>query len=129
MNIYGASISIPKSTPEKELAAWLFLKYFTQPEVQAKWAEVSGYYPVRASVASNLTDYMSKNPAYKTGFDLLKYGTFEPPVPGYDFVRQDLGTALAQIVASPFPDPKPILDQLNTAANKNLQDQLSQMKK
>lgn len=29
MNIYGASISIPKHTPERELAAWLFLKFFT----------------------------------------------------------------------------------------------------
>jgi multiple sugar transport system substrate-binding protein/sn-glycerol 3-phosphate transport system substrate-binding protein len=29
MNIYGASVSIPKTTPEEELAAWLFVKYYT----------------------------------------------------------------------------------------------------
>lgn len=27
MNVYGASVSIPKTTPERELAAWLFIKY------------------------------------------------------------------------------------------------------
>ncbi len=128
MNIYGASISVPKSTPEKELAAWLFLKYFTSPEVQAKWAQVSGYYPVRASVADSMKDYMDKNPAYKAGYDLLEYGTFEPPVPGYDFVRESLGKTMAQVVADPYPDVKPLLDSLNEEANAILKDQLSQMK-
>ncbi len=129
MDIYGASISIPKSTPQQELAAWLFLKYFTTPAVQAKWAEVSGYFPARADVANQMQDYMSKNSAYQAGFNLLKYGIFEPPVPGYDFVRDMLNKTIAQIVASPYPDPKPLLDQLNTDANANLKDQLSQMKK
>lgn len=128
MNIYGASISIPKSTPEQELAAWLFLKYFTQPEVQAEWAQVSGYYPVRASVADSMTDFIAENPAYKAGYDLLQYGIFEPPVPGYDFVRSSLGTTLAQIVADPYPDVAPLLDALNEEANATLQDQLSQIK-
>jgi multiple sugar transport system substrate-binding protein/sn-glycerol 3-phosphate transport system substrate-binding protein len=128
MNIYGASLSIPKSTPEKELAAWLFLKYFTQPEVQAEWAQVSGYYPVRASVADSMTDFIAKNTQFKAGYDLLKYGIYEPPVPGYDFVRESLGKTLAQIVADPYPDVKPLMDSLNDEANATLKDQLSQMK-
>jgi len=69
-NIYGASLGIPKTTPEGELAAWLFIKYFTTPEVQAKWAEASNYFPVRESVAENLSDYFDANPAYKTAFEM-----------------------------------------------------------
>ena len=128
MNIYGASISIPKSTPEKELAAWLFLKFFSQPENEAKFAAATGYYPVRASALNSMSDFMSKNPTYKAGSELLKYGISEPPVPGYDAVRDAINKTVSQIVASPYPDPKPLLDQLNTDANKILQDQLSQMK-
>ncbi len=30
-NIYGASVGIPKSTPERQLAAWIWLKYYTSP--------------------------------------------------------------------------------------------------
>ncbi len=130
MNIYGSSISIPKSTPEKELASWIFLKYFTSPAVNAKWAQTSQYYPSRISAAQDLTDYMSKNPAYKTGYDLLKYGAFEPPVPGYDFVRtmiQDDGMSV--IIAEPYPDVKTVLDKVNEEANANLQEQLQQIKK
>jgi len=77
-NIYGASVSIPKSTPERELAAWLFVKYYTSAEVNAEWAKASGYFPVKQSVAAQFTDVFEANPAYKTAFDLLKFGVFEP---------------------------------------------------
>lgn len=87
MNIYGASVSIPKTTPEQELAAWLFVKYYTSPEVQAKWSEASNYFPVRASVADSMTDYFAANPAFEAAFSLLPYGKTEPPVPAYDLVR------------------------------------------
>ncbi len=130
VDIYGASISIPKSTPEKELAAWIFLKYFTSPEVNAKWAQTSAYFPSRQSAAKSMTDFLGKNPQYKVGFDLLQYGKYEPPVPGYDFVRSMIqDEALAVIVSSPYPDVKPILDKVNDEANANLKDQLSQIKK
>lgn len=129
MDIYGASISIPKSAPEKELAAWLFLKYFAQAENGAKFAAATGYYPVRASALDSMKDYMTAHPTYKAGSDLLKFGISEPPVPGYDAVRDAITKAISQIVASPYPDPKPILDKLNTDANQILKDQLSQMKK
>lgn len=127
MNVYGASVSIPKSTPEQELAAWLFVKYYTSPEVQAKWAQASEYFPVRASVAEGLADYFEAQPAYGKGFDMLKYSKFEPPTPGYDFVREMVEAAMTQIVTDPNADVQAVLDQMNEEANANLADQLSQL--
>jgi phosphate/phosphite/phosphonate ABC transporter binding protein len=121
MNIYGASVSMPKTTPEGELAAWLFLKYYTEPENQAKWAEASQYFPVRASVADELGDYFAANPNYKTAFDMLKFGKFEPPVPGYDFVRAKVGEAMAAILDG--ADVDKTLTDLNTEANAMLAEQ------
>ena len=123
MNIYGASVSIPKSTPEGELAAWLFLKHYTNSEVQAKWAEVSEYFPVRASVAENMTAYFDANPAYKTAFDMLKYGRFEPPTPGYDFVRSKVSEAMAAIADG--ADVASTLGALNTESNTILAEQMT----
>ena len=64
------------------MAAWLFVKYYTSAEVQAAWGLASQYFPVRASSAESLTEYMAENPAYKTAFDLLPYPKAEPAVAG-----------------------------------------------
>jgi phosphate/phosphite/phosphonate ABC transporter binding protein len=123
MNIYGASISMPVSTPESELASWIFLKYFTRPDIQAQWATASGYFPVRQSVADNLTDYFAANPAYKTGFDMLQFGAFEPPVPGYDFIRVKVQDAMAAIANG--DDVASTLSAVNTESNAILAEQMT----
>ncbi len=126
MNIYGASVSIPAGhSPEEELATWIFVQYYTNPEVQAQWAQVSNYFPVRQSVAANLGDYFEANPAYKTAFDLLPYGRAEPPTPGYDFVRDMIRQEMAAIMDG--ADVQSTLDLANSEANLILEDQLSEM--
>jgi phosphate/phosphite/phosphonate ABC transporter binding protein len=124
MNVYGASVSIPVTTPERELAAWLFIKYYTSQDVQAKWATASQYFPVRQSVVDGLTEVFNTVPGYKTAFEMLKYSHFEPPVPGYDFVRNSVTEAMAAIVDG--ADVATTLDALNTDANEQLAEQLSQ---
>lgn len=124
MNLYGASVSIPRSTPEEELAAWLFVKYYTEPEVQAEWGLASNYFPVRESAADSLTEYLAENPAYAAAFELLPFAYSEPPVPGYDFVRDMIEQEMAAIV-----DGAPVqetLDDANEEANAILEDQLAQ---
>ena len=44
-NIYGGDIMVTVTTPEQQLAGWLFIKWFTSPEIQAKWDMISGYFP------------------------------------------------------------------------------------
>ena len=46
-----------RTTPEQELAAWIFVKWFTSPEIQAEWDQISGYFPTRAGTAEYLGDY------------------------------------------------------------------------
>jgi len=128
-DVYGASVSIPKSTPERELAAWIFIKYYTSPEVQKLWAEASGYFPVRESVADMMSDYMAENPTYKASWDLLKYGWFEPAVPGYDFVRDEIEVVMAAVVDDPTLDVQTEFDKLNTFGNTTLAEQLEQITK
>jgi multiple sugar transport system substrate-binding protein/sn-glycerol 3-phosphate transport system substrate-binding protein len=123
MNISGSSISIPKTTPEQELAGWLFLKYFTSPDVQIEWAEASSYFPVRESVGKGLDSYMAENPAYKPVFDLLPYGIPEPPVPGYDLVRDEVNKAMAGIANGNPVDST--LSSLNRTSNQILSERMS----
>ena len=118
VDIYGASLSIPKTTPEEQLAAWLFVKWFTEPEQQAEWAQISNYFPVRKSTAAELGDYFAQNPAYATAFSLLKYGKVEPPVAGYDVVRTKMSEAYNAILEG--ADVEETLAQLDKEANEIL---------
>ncbi len=120
VNIYGASISIVKSTPEKQLASWLFLKWFTEPKQQARWVRISNYFPVRKSTAAELGDLFKELPPYKSAFDLLQYGKTEPPVAGYDVARNYVGQAMSAIMDG--ADVKSTLDDLNQKANAALKE-------
>jgi len=130
MNVYGASVSIPKSTPERELAAWLFVKYYTSAPVNAAWAKASGYFPVKASIADEVTaEFAGDKQAYAAAIALLPYGKFEPPVPGYDFVRDNvIEVVMTQIVDDTGSDVKTLLDQATNDANTILDEQMAQVK-
>ncbi len=122
-NLYGASVSIPRTTPEGELAAWLFVKYYTQASVQAEWALASNYFPVRASSAESLSDYFESDPTYRTAFNLLPFTKAEPSVPGYDPVREEISRVLTSIITfSDTREVSEILSELNEFANAELAD-------
>ena len=75
IDVYGASLSVFKSTPERQLAAWLFLKWLAEPEQQAKWSRGTNYFPTRKSVAA------------------------EPGVAAYDECRNEIGEMLNAVAA------------------------------
>ncbi len=122
-NLYGPSLNVLQSTPEAELAAWLFVKYFTGADVQAQWAQLSSSLPPRASTAALLTDFFQANPPYRAAFDLLPYGVAEPSTPGYGEVRAMLAEALAAILQG--AEIAETLTQLNLDANIQLAEQTS----
>lgn len=126
MNVYGASVSMPAGhSPEADVAAWLFLKYYTGTEAQAEWAVASQYFPVRESVAAGLGPIFEELPAYQTAFEMLEYGIAEPNVPGYDFVRALIESEMSAIMDG--ANVENTLEFANREANLILDDQLSQL--
>jgi len=96
-NIFGASVSIPASDPENELAAWIFVKYISSPDVQAKWVQNSKYLPVRISAVDYFEGLFLNDQNYLTAVDLMKFGITEPSLPGYDLVHKELELAIGAI--------------------------------
>ena len=118
-NVYGASWSIPKTTREKQLATWIFLKWMTEPEQQSRWARASNYFPVRKSTAAELKDYFAENPNYELAFGLLQYGKSEPSVGGYEVVRDAIEQAVAAVIDG--ADLDEMLAKLQKKANETLE--------
>ncbi len=117
-NSFGPSLSIPRTDPATQLAAWIFVKYLTRPDIQAEWAAGSDYFPVRRSAYEYMSDYVAEHPAYGDGFALLPYSVFEPPLAGYDLVHDMAASAYFRILAG--EDVVSVLTELNEAANATL---------
>ncbi len=110
VNVYGPSAAIFKSVPERELAGWLFFKYWAEPKNVAKWAMVANYFPIRKSAIElpEMQEYMKKNPQYKKAFDLLPYGRMEPSVAGYQQIRGIIADAMKKVIEG--GDPQQVLE-------------------
>ena len=95
IDLYGASVSVPKTTPQKQLAAWLFIRWFSEPRQQAAWTHVSLYFPVRKSAEPLIADILSSNSRFAAAWQLLKHADLrsEPPFAAYDLVRDAISAA------------------------------------
>ena len=109
MNLYGASISVYKTTPEKELASWLLIKFLGEKDQTAKWAINTGYLPVRASAKDTVVAAYKADPkwgavadSYAKMFDWFQYALIESPVAGYDPVRALIDTDVMTRFISDF---------------------------
>ncbi|MGA2974458.1 MAG: ABC transporter substrate-binding protein [Spirochaetia bacterium] len=122
MNLYGASVSIPKTTPAKQLAAWLFIKWFSEPKQQAQWAHVSKYFPVRKAAEPLIKDMLDADPNFAAAWAILKTANLkaEPPYAGYDLVRDAINAAYSSILDG--ADIDSTLAALQTKADKIFKD-------
>ncbi len=119
VNFYGASISIGRTTAQRQLAAWLFLRWFTEPPQQARWVQASNYFPARKSTGALLAEYFEANPRYRGAYELLDYGTPEPAVAGYDGVRRLISKAVVKVVQG--GQIEPVLQRLQRESNATLE--------
>ncbi len=98
--LFGANAIVFKSTPEKQLASWLFLKYFTSKDVTAYWSIQSGYLPVRKSAAESDTfkTFVTGKPLNRAAFDIAQDGKGEPQPAGWTKARTDIQNAETQLI-------------------------------
>ncbi len=121
LNIYGASQSILVSTPEQQLAAWLFIKWMSEPEQQATWASGTGYFPTRQAAADLLTDYFAEHPTYEKAFTFMSMDSgVEAPVAGYDECRSAISEMLTAVLGG--EDAQAQLDATVSACNEYLEE-------
>ncbi|MCL4507227.1 MAG: extracellular solute-binding protein [Chloroflexi bacterium] len=127
VDLYGASWSVLKTTPEQELGAWLFMKFFTEKDNTAAWATTSNYMVVRQSAAQTAIDNVkasksfAKFPeaaaAYGDLYKWIQYGAVEAPVAGYDPVRSLIQDMVTKVGVKGDGDPKAALDEAVKQAN------------
>jgi len=117
----GTNLAVMKSTPEKQQAAWDFIKWLTETKQSAYWTVQTNYLPVRKSAINepSLQDYIAKTPRFKVALDMIPTGAPGISVAGWADARtylQDAVTAADTLTA----DPKAALDDAAKKADEAL---------
>ncbi len=111
LNVNGPAYAILRSSPKKELAAWLFVRWITQPENQAVFIQSSGYFPSRRSTLTHLQAYALDNPQWMEALAWIPYSKFEPRLGSWGIARWAVGEAAGEL-AKPGFDSASIPDLL-----------------
>ena len=98
--LYGGNIIAFKTTPEKQLASWLFIKYLASRDVTAYWGQQTGYMPVRKSAADSpaYKAFLAQKPVNGAPISVAPYGKGEPQPAGWSKARTDITDVTTQIM-------------------------------
>ena len=120
---YGANVAVFKTTPEKQRAAWSFVRWLAEPNQTAYWATHSTYMPLRRSVADRpeMKAYWEKDPQAQQCFEVAQYGVREPNVRGWQDVRKFMEEAFDKVVSGQKA-PEAALAEAATKANAALKE-------
>jgi multiple sugar transport system substrate-binding protein len=104
VDLYGPSVTIFKTTSEKEQAAFIFLKWMMGTSPDSEWVKATAYFPARSSTQEALADYVKTNPLYGEALGWVQYGRTEPDIAAWTPIRtfiQDAMTAVADGTQTP----------------------------
>jgi len=121
---HGPDLMITHTTPERQLAAWLFTRWLVSPEVQSRWVRADGSIPVRAATLDLLSDYAKAHPQWTSLVASLDNARAEPAYASWEIIRWVISDAAAQLFSSTFvaddiPDLLKMLEK--TAAEAQVQ--------
>ncbi len=68
---YGPDYSILKSSPERQLAAWLFLRWLLEPQNQIRWSRGTGLLPVTQPALKMLRTDITVSAQWGAALDLI----------------------------------------------------------
>jgi len=115
---YGPSYSVLKSTPEKQLAAWLFTRWLLSPENQTQWVKATGLFPLRTSILDRIDAYRTASPQWDSAVGDLPLAQGVPQLVSWRKVRYVLedGTKVIFRTGIPVDQIPSILTEMDSTA-------------
>ena len=97
----GSNLVMFKSaSQEQQDGAWAFIKFLMSKPQTIKWAEMTGYLPLRKSATESkeYQHYLQTHPAYKAVADTLPYAFAQVGFPGYAQFRNQELTSFSNMI-------------------------------
>lgn len=127
--VAGAGLYMMKrSAPEKQAAAWEWLKFLNSPKVMAEWSAATGYLPiVKAAIDEPvLRQRWAQRPEFKVAYEQLASGPATPATAGpvfgpYSDARKAIQDQIQRVVTQ-GADPAAALAQAKADVDKLIAD-------
>jgi len=114
---YGYSYAVLRSTPEEQMAAWLFVRWMSQPDVWLRLADEWLSIPVNRQMRTELGSRAETEP-WKTALALEPLVKAGPSLASWRVVRRPLEDAFWQLfnlsAADQIPQLLPELDKMSS---------------
>lgn len=95
--VYGPDYVILGTGAERQLAAWLLVRWLIDPQREADLAKADGNFPARSSAAASMQSYRTANPQWDAAYKLLADGRLAPQAASWVTVRSILSDAFAAV--------------------------------
>ena len=120
--VAGEYLAVFKQSKNPE-AAWTFIKWITEPDVQAFWSMKSGYLPMRKSVLDEpeYQRYLEGNSAHRAFVEQMSVAQVQRPIVYFPLeIERNLAVAIEKATVS-GDDPRAVLAEAVAASNALLQ--------
>ncbi len=95
--VYGSSYVMLASTPEEQLASWIFIRWMLDPQQDARFVQATDMFPLRTSTQGLLAAYQSSHPQWAEAIKLLPEGQLQPQLASWRTVKVMLGDAFTDM--------------------------------
>lgn len=97
-DLFGLSGFILPTTPRRQLAAWLVIRWMNERPQQDRWVSAYGYLPHRSLSPEAQAALVEEIPQYADVLALLELdAAVEPAIPGYERCRSVLGAMVGAV--------------------------------
>ncbi len=116
VELYGPSVTVFKTTTDKERAAFTFIKWMMGNDPNAQWCEATQYFPARQSTQAGMSGFIQDHPMYGEALGWVQYGRTEPALAAWEPIRtyiQDAMTAVADGQQTPQAAMNDVVQKAN----------------
>ena len=120
VQVFSPAVMMVPTSPEADLASWLFIKFLASESSQRQWTTATSYFPLNSVVANSLEEMEAANPFFAQANALVNDPALtiysSPQQLSYGAVRGLMDQAVADVTSN-GRDVAEVAAELEAAAN------------
>jgi len=121
--VYGSSYMLLRSAAPQQLASWLFIRWLTETDQDARFVEATHLYPLRTATVDLLSAYEKSHPQWGEAIKLLPAGHLQPQLASWRTIKVMLEDGFTCLMGDvPACEQPPVVLAQMESASRELSD-------